>query len=376
MALQSFPNAQGLLLSPYPHTYGNQAQTCDAAGESVAGIGYVVLSSGIGTSKTISAGGGGKIHWRASAATFSNGSTNLRVGINDVGATGLEDGTHDVYGDLTGGTDTISTTAINSTNMETGTKTIAHGDLIAIVVEMTAKGGADSVAVGSIGTSNSIMPYMTADTGSGPARVVRVPQFTIEFDDGTIGYIDHSVQAPTFAVVQTNVTAYGTGSTPDEYALVFQIPFRAQATGLFAILSSVVSTDDFELILYSDPLGTPSASKTITQDADLVGVINPGYYSRQFSSAMTLEANTDYAIALRPTTANTLTFQYIDFGSGNANCRKATVLGTNWSMYSRSDQTGAFGTQVTTQLPCFGVWLSQLSDDVSTGGFVGIIGGV
>ena len=70
---------------------------------------------------------------------FSNGSTNLRIGLQDVTpATGFEDGTFDVYADLVGGTDTIAEDVILATPMESGTKTVTHGDLLAIAIEMTA----------------------------------------------------------------------------------------------------------------------------------------------------------------------------------------------------------------------------------------------
>lgn len=367
MALQTFGDYKGALLCPYPIVASTVASVMDAAGESCAAVGHVHLSTGPGTSKVLSSSGG-KIYFRATAATFSDGSTNLRVGVNDVGATGLEDGTHDAYGDWVGGTDTISTTALNAVAIETGSKTITHGDLIAIVVEMTARGGADSVSVATLGSAEQLLPYGTIDTGSGPTKTNRFMPATIEFDDGTLGWLDYaSSHAPSFALWQSTHAAFNTGTTPDEIALVFQVPFKAAAVGLFALIGGVAAADDFEVILYSDPLGTPVAERTFVQDSDL---LSPGgvYWSRSFTSAYTLNINTNYAIAVRPTTANSISLHYVDFGSGNGHLRNATMLGTNWSQYSRSDQTGAFASQDTTKLPCVGIRLHQLSDDVSAGG--------
>lgn len=344
------------------HGIGVTAATMDAAGESVAAVGYIRLSTGPGTSKVLSAAGSGKIHVNLGALTFADAGTNVRVGVNDVGATGLEDGTHDVYGDFAGGGGGLTANGINTLTMTSATKTITDGDLVAIVVEMTARGGSDSVVANRATTTSSpVSAYGTADTGSGPAKLTNGPLLcAIEFDDGTLGWMDNA-----WARFPTASTAFGSTSTPDEYALVFQVPFKAAVSGLFAGLSNLASTDDFELILYSDPLGTPVAHLTAAFDMSVGN--NETWFSIQTGS-YTLSPNTNYAIALRPTTANTLSFFRFDLGTGGANIRKACVFGTNCSTYSRTDNAGAFGSQVTTSLPLFGVWITQLSDDVQTGG--------
>jgi hypothetical protein len=367
MALQVFGNYEGILLSPAP-TFGQNSATSsgtmNAAGESQAAVGYVRLSTGPGTTKTLSSAGGGFIHWASAAVTFANAGTNVRVGINDV-TSGLEDGTHDVYGDLTGGGGGIAANSVNRTAMTSGTKSITHGDLIAVVVEMTTRGGADSVDV-TRGSSSSgfLVPYGTQDTGSGPTRVSGAAlRAMIEFDDGTVGWLDGLTSG------RFSSTSFASNSTPDEYALVFQLPCRASASGLWGALAGVASTEDFEMILYSDPLGTPVAERTISQDADVTEYAGGAQvFSRPFSSVYTLEANTTYAIALRPTTTSAISLAIMQLGTNGANIRKSTLLGTNWSQYTRTDQTGAFASQDTTILPLLGVWLSSLSDDVSAGG--------
>jgi hypothetical protein len=376
MAMQAFANYRGGLFSPadpFGVLTGSSVTTMDAAGESCALIGYVNLSTGPGTSKVISSAGGGFIHWPAGTATFANGTTNVRVGINDVSA-GLEDGTHDVYGDLTGGGGGITASTMNRTAMTSGTKTIAHGDLIAVVVEMTARGGADAVQVTrSPITNGALVPYGTHDIGSGVVRgLTSVMRCAIEFDDGTLGWFDGCL-----GCLLAAQSAFSSGSVPDEYALVFTLPFRASVSGLWAVMNATAQPDDYEFNLYSDPLGTPVAERTFTQDADIGDVTTGGQiFSRPFTSAYILEPNTVYAIAMRPTTANTLGFYTMSFGTNGANIRKATALGANWSMYSRTDQTGAFGSQDTTKLPMFGFWYDSLSDDEGEGGGGGpLIGG-
>lgn len=368
MSFQNIYNFKGTLWFPGHQGYWvntTTGMTVDAVGESAAIVGYVNLSSGPGTSKTISAAGSGKIHVQFGTNTYANASTNVRIGINDVGATGVEDGTHDVFKDCVPGTTTLTAGAVNAVTMGSGTKTIAHGDLIAVVVEMTARGGTDSIAINrTVVNSGYCSPWGTGDTGSGPAILTGAPCMAIEFDDGTIGWFDGHLPPITVA----SQTAYGSGSTPDEYALVFRLPFPARATGLAAWLANLASTDDFEMILYSDPLGTPVAQRTITQDADLCAV-SGAYWSRGFSSAYDLSAGTDYGIALRPTTANTISLQALTLGTNGAPLRAAMPFGTNCSQYSRTDQTGAFGSQSTIVIPAFGIWLEGYDD--ATGGASG-----
>lgn len=360
MALQSFANGWGAVLWPgpmYPVAEGNPTgSTIDAVGESIAFVGRLHLPGGPGSSKTLSTG---KIHYKSGVVTFANAGTTLKAGVQDVAATGLEDGTYDVSGTVTGGGGSPTSNNLNSITMATGTKTITHGDLIAVVIEMTARGGADSVVVQRNNNAGS-MPYCTTDTGAGPAKSSTTPIVTIEFDDGTMGWLGTS----SFACLLETSAAVNTGTTPDEIALVFRLPIAATLAGTILDLASIAATDDFEVILYTDPLGTPVAARTVTVDADLIG-LTAGFFEAMFATTLALAANTDYGIALRPTTANSLTYQSIAFG--NSNLRKPTTLGTNWCLATRSDQTGAFS-QDTTRIPKIGIILSQFDDGASAGG--------
>lgn len=123
----------------------------DAANEGCQLTGQVWLPARSG-SKTISSAGG-KIHWTAGASVvFADGATNWRMGIQDLSTSGQPprgDGVFDVQADLVPGVDTIATTTHYATAMESGSKTITHGDYVAIVFSMTARGGTDAVRVRS-----------------------------------------------------------------------------------------------------------------------------------------------------------------------------------------------------------------------------------
>jgi hypothetical protein len=362
VGLSNFPNRRGFPLGPFPlqpvYTATLSGTTMDAAGESYAAIGRIHLTSGPGTSKTLSSSGGA-IAWNSGAVTFGNAGTTLRIGINDVGATGLEDGTwtSEPFADLVGGTDTITANSLQVTPIETGSRSITHGDLIAVVFELQSR-VSDSIVVGYPSVS-TLMPYGTADTGSGPAKLTLPPMVTILFDDGTLGWFGMD----SYAFRIPSVGAFGSSSTPDEYGLLFQVPVEMTITALFAQVGSIASTDDFELLLYSDPLGTPVAERTVTVDADLVST---GLYFEGGIADFTLAAATNYVIAVRPTTTNTITIGKIALPG--AAYRACMPFGTTTSQVSRTDNTGAFGSADTALLPLFGVWVSAIHDGTGGGG--------
>jgi hypothetical protein len=374
MALTPFANYHGVIIGPWPNppeflvTVANH--TIDAAGESAAAVGYLQLSTGPGTSKVFSSAGA-KIAFRAgSPITFNNGGTTLRAGIQDVGATGLEDGTYDVRGDFVGGTNPITASVINVIPMDTGSKTIAHGDLVAVVIEATARSGADSILVSRTSITSQI-PYGTQDTGAGPVKSAALPSMTLLSDDGTAGWFGLDA----FAWVHETPTAFANNSTPDEHALLFEVEHPMIVTAAIARLASVGAADDFEFILYTDPLGTPTAvtNGTIAQDSDLLGLAG-AIWERDFPAALTLAPSTLYALALRPTTTNTITYSRLNFGSGNGDLRKPLIGGTTMRLGTRTNQTGAFSEDATI-VPLFGLRATHFDDGAGGGSVVGNVFG-
>jgi hypothetical protein len=334
------------------------AYTMDAAAEKVAFIGTIYIDGRPGTAKTISSAGG-KIYFLPGTTTFSDASTNLRIGIQDlddatggsgagVGAT--VDGTFDVYDDLVGGTDTITTTTWKTVTMSSGTKDITHGQKIAVVFDMTARGGSDSVQVSavSIVVANAGFPQVQHNTASW-VRQSSIPIAIIEFDDGTLGMIEGSLP-----ISVATAQSYASNSTPDEYGMIFQLPFESTAISIWMIGRPTSNAANGELILYSDPLGTPVAEATITLDANnfqLTDGVRFGEWT--LPTAKTLSANTDYAVTFRPTTTTAVNLTY--FTLPDANYRKF-MAGTNVSRAHRTDNAGAF-TSTTTSYPLIGVRL-------------------
>lgn len=376
MALQDLPNKQGFILQSDNNltSAASVVTTLDAAGESRTHIGKVYLEAGTG-SKTISSSGGA-IRWRvATVGAFANAGTTIRIGIQDV-ASGVEDGTFDVYADLVGGTDTITSSTEYLTPMETGTKTISHGDLIAISVEMISKGGSDSIQVSAMNTgiharasTGAKFPYITQDTGTGPSKSASATMaFAIEFDDGTLGWITPGILIPgTFSI---SSQSFANNSTPDEYAAVFQVPFKCRISGGHIWVGSIGTTDNFEIILYSDPTGTPTVIETITMDPLLTGSTAAGVepYLFTFATPRELTPNTEYAIALRPTTTGSIAIGYIDLTSGNTKYKNPLPFGSTLEFMARTNQSGAFTSVQTYHLPLFGLLIDQLDDGAGSSG--------
>mgnify|MGYP001575285369 CR=1 FL=1 len=374
MSLTSLANTAGMWISsltPFDMGSNGTLSTMNAVGESGMFIGKIQTSDG--ASHVLSGAGSGKIYWKSGVTTFANAGTTLRVGVQDVASTGLEDGTFDVYKDLVGVTDTISGSSIIKTTMATGTKTIADGDLVAVGMEMIAWAGADSITFSSFfGNSFSTMnfPYATRDQGTLAKYTSAPPSITIIFDDGAAGWIHPFYMGYNYGS-NPSVLSFASNTTPDEYAAVFKLPYKASLNQAALMIGNAAIADTYEVILYSDPLGTPVAERTVSVDPNYSGVSGTvGPYFAQFSSYI-LKPNTYYAVAARPTTTNSIDIGYFDLGSGNDSLKIPSVFGNNILLSSRTDQTGAFAEVQTYYLPALYLNINKLDN-----GFpVPIVGG-
>lgn len=323
------------------------AVTLNAAGETCVFAGYVVLENPLSSSKTISAAGSGKIVWNAGAVTFASGSTTFEVGIQDVSTAASPtqgDGTFDVKATFTGGGGGITGSATNTSIMTSGTKTIANGDLVAIVFTMPARGGTDSVVVNNTAsavpgiTTVGGFPVVTDNTaGSYAKTATSVPLAYIVFDDGTLGWF---YGAPFYTNI-TSLAYNSTTGTADEYGNVINYPFQFVALGIRATVNFSGTSADGELLLYSDPLGTPSVLKTITLDATQSSATASALnIFGLFANPYVLPAKTPFGITLRPTTANNITMYYRSVASVTEG--KTADIGTYNYAIRRLDNTGAF----------------------------------
>lgn len=337
--------------------------TMNAVGESNFIVGRVYFPAQTGT-KTISAAGGGRICFNTAAGiVWASGSTNVRVGIQDVANTGIEDGTFDVYVDLVPGTETIANNTLYNFAMESGTKTLTYGQEIAVGATMTARGGTDVFSLDRVVRPIPLSyPY---DTHLG-SKSTNVPCFLLIFDDGTYGWI---LTAPLlWDTADGNTTiAFNSGSSPDEYAGTFSPTIPARLIAIGAQVESIASADSYEVILYSDPLGTPSVIETITPDPDMLAGGGADPVLHMLATVQDLTPGTVYGVAYRPTTANNISWAYADNTSGFDILKNAQVF-TDIKMAARTNQTGAFVETQTYHLPRLLLALAGFDGGGSGGG--------
>lgn len=338
----------------------------NATGEYSGMVGYLRLRAGTGT-KTLSAAGGGYIVWEATSGSITDGGSDFRVGIQDVDASGFGDGTYDVYGALTGA---ISAGA-NKTVMTSGSKSMSHGDLYCFLVTAVVQAGGDTVTPDRSQSiwqlrAQSACPYGVNNTGT-PAKNENFVLSTIVFDDGTYGWIEG------YPYLQEQNAAHSTfsintGTTPDEIAAIIQLPFTCAVDGVGWIVDNIAAADDWEFVIYGDPEGTPVALATSAIDPDLY--TSTGQMSVHKIARTTLTANTSYGIAVRPTTANSISVAYLTLPSvaGVAAAMKGGQPFTVCKTAGRSNQTGAFVETNAVDLPLVLLQIAQLDDGTGSSG--------
>jgi hypothetical protein len=353
--------------------YSLANNTIDAAAEKVAFIGQLWLADR-GSNKSFSdgtvSGTAGKIYWQAgSPIAFTGAGTTVRVGVQDMDATdttlpGQPDGTFDVYDDLVGGTDTITALTTQTTTMSSGSKTLNHGDLIAVVFDMTSEDGVatDSVLVQGWSCQGTAgLPRVNTFAAAAWSSQNQYPIVILEMDDGTLGILDGAF--PVFHSNGNNIT-YNSGSSPNEYGLIFQVPFPCKIDAVRLLGTCANGSADGEIVVYSDPLGTPSAMHTHTVDASYHGSTSQRSMTFAFGSEVELAANTNYGVTFKPTTANNVTL-----GRWDVNTTPDKLLqligGSNVKQVSRA--SGAF-TESASFVPMLDVRITSLSDGAGGAG--------
>lgn len=346
--------------------------TVDATNEAVSFIGNMYWEDG--GSHTVDTSGSSSLQWRSQSATFANGSTTLLVGLADVDTANGSGSpravnstdviTMDVYRTLTGGGGGVANGGWNTSVPTTGTKTIAHGALVAFSIQMTARAGADTINIGVINHQSgagSGRPAVGTYLGGSYAAGGNIPNCGIIASDGTFGTI---YGAPNYSAVGTST--FNSGSSPNERGNVIVPPFAGKAVGIAYSAALAGSSSDFDLVLYSDPLGTPAAEKTVSIDANTHGTTSNNLYGvALFSSPYTFTAGQTLAAIFKPTTANNITASYV--AVGNATMMKSLSLGTGAYAVNRS--SGAFSVQASnTERYAIGLLVDSFSDVASSSG--------
>jgi hypothetical protein len=298
-----------------------------------------------------------KIHYRT-IAVANVGTDPLDVRIETVGATGQPSGTlwgtNTNVAQMCGGANTWMTTdALTADAVITNTDTP-----IAVVIANPATGFADC-QVAAIATAFSGAPgrpygLIYTSVWSAPQALASV--MALEYSDGSIPYTPGLHPLSEFTS-----QALTTATTPDEIGIRFSVPFRARVKGFWITPRLTAITSDFQVSLYN-PAGSLVLSKVF--DASQMQSLAFQYTEEFFVGTQTIEPNTFYRLAVKPTTTNNLDVAYM--GCATTALMDGMPGGPDVYWTERTD--GGSWTDTTTRWPMMGVLLDQLSNNVSSGG--------
>jgi hypothetical protein len=281
------------------------------------------------------------------------------------------DGTFDVSAQLTGGGGGITTAVWNNTDMTQGTKTLTHGDRVAIVFDFTNRAGSDSVVVMASNTTaggiNGPVQFLTGSWAQGLGQSPCV----IHFDDGVLGVLDLG-----YPITSTANTNFTDSSNPDEVGILFQVPFDCKIDALVPYTGAVDANTSVIVALYSDPLGTPTAIVgPVTYEAEAITGPNVSAPSPLLlTTEVSLTKNTTYCMSIKAAGSGATLYSTLTLA--NANYRKFWPGGTTLSRATRNNGSGAFtDASTTTGLPLFSVRISQVDDGTGSGSGSGMVFG-
>ena len=372
MALQPFPGGNVFLPGPFHHgaaapTFNSSGtQVIDASGEKIAIVGYVRKAGDLS-----------KVHTRMGTVSL-NAASQIRTSFQNVllsSGQGDPDETQDQFRDTAGSAITsnawFSSGIVSSDGTDTGAKrTVAVGDLLAVVWEYQAFTAADTLTVhGLNGLSNASAQFGRPAHGrikTGGSWQANVPTeynpiLVLEYSDGSFDTLDGCWPIDNF-----NAPAFNNGSTPDERGLCFRLPFPATVEGAIVRVDLDAAAD---LVLYDSG---SSALATVSLDENFRFQTSGHNLRALFASPQNLSANTTYRLALKPTSGTNVTFY--DWTVTNANYLNNFQGGASWKHTERTD-AGAW-TDTTTKRPWMSLILSKFDDGAGAAGGIGrLVGG-
>lgn len=307
-------------------------------------VGHIYTEDG--GAHTINTTGASSLGWLSGTVNHPNAGSTFTVGLANVDtASGppvrpVNVGnviTFDVGRTIAGGNGEITANAWQEHVPSTGSKTIANGDLVAFAVQETARVGSDAVTVALGQRTLSEVPMARPSVtvfSSSFTQVQAYPNCTITFADGSKGFFMGSL---VYSIPRTLQT-WSNASATKEYGNFIQMPFAAEIAGI-EVTSTISGDTDF--VLYSDPLGTPVAVRSVSVAASAVNnntAPAPGYF--MFSSPYRAKANEQLAAIIKPGASNSTCF-YLSMA--NASHQKAHSLGSR--AYAINRDTGAFVAQ-------------------------------
>jgi hypothetical protein len=179
------------------------------------------------------------------------------------------------------------------------------------------------------------------------------------------GYLDYGgtvYDCETVPASAITVTTVNSGSTPDEYAMKFSLPFPCRARGFMVLGTPGSATATCDYVLYD--AGSSAIASRSFDPKRMFGASAARPTPDIFNAPAAIAANTVYRLAIKPTSVNAVNLTYWDFPT--AASLDALPGGQNVSASSRTD-AGPW-TDVATRRLLIALWIDQVDDGVSAGG--------
>ena len=282
-------------------------------------------------------------------------SDSVTVGIYTIDASG--NATATAYGGMVGGVQaSVASNTPYSVTLGTPCSATA-GDVVAIVLSFTSyvAGNFQCNGLGGSADARSSLPYTNNYNGTTWAKGRPWPVAWVSYG-GTYYYLAHVFPITAISSLSFNLNT----AVTDEYSLTFTLAFACRVAGAMAWVSG---SGAFELTLYS---GTTALQTYAINPAQSGANAGPSYFT--FPTPQVLAAATLYRLAIRPTTATSVTLQAFTLASAAAQDQMGG--GQNFLLGKRLD-LGAWLTDVTTQRPVMALLIDQV--DSGAGGAAGML---
>lgn len=240
----------------------------------------------------------------------------LTVSFQDVGASGVPDGTQDQtrlvpQGDIVSNT-FVTTGLITSDGTDTGAKrTVTQGELLAIVVEFASFATGDNIIVsfsctGPFENRTQLggFPYAVTFTTSWAKDITTgMMNIALQYDDGTWEPITACIPAET-----AFSTAFNSSSSPDERGMKFIVPVAMRAVGVWCGCNIAGTTSTYKFHLY-DSNDVELASATLDPDVNRTTGASTAVqlYFNGVADSVELVQGATYRVTLEATGAGNLT---------------------------------------------------------------------
>lgn len=204
---------------------------------------------------------------------------------------------------------------------------VTIGDIICVKVFIEYVDGNLTVGVRTGNVTLHGFPYCCTSTGT-PGKSSGSPNIGVEYSDGIVrlpGMIP--------ALALATYTAYGNNDAPIRRGLCFQVPYNCRIIGCWIQGAQYVA--DCNVVLYDSDQAT--ALETIARDKDIGTAVTNEIVYVTFGAGHVLIPNTNYRIAVEPTSTTDIRFYYVDLTDDGAEAAtKALEGGATWQYTSNN----------------------------------------